>query len=229
MIKAVIFDFDDTLCLTKEDYIRLENKALKHFGKKQISRQELEKHWGTPLTDYVKNCYPDLDFEEFKRILDEVYLPKFVASGQMDKVPEENLEALDQLARQGKQLMVLTARNESAVIHLMDPEHHIGSRVAAFYHHGNNPYSKPDPKTFDVLRKYHELQPTECIYVGDRQGDAAAAKKAGLYFIATLESGFFGKNDFADYEVDEFINKLPEVVVAVGRIEKNTSKDVRTV
>lgn len=218
MIKAVIFDFDDTLCLTEQAVYELESHVLRQMGKPPIDRVFFRETWGKPLYESFRLRYPDIPLD---KLLDKISAAKdeFVKEGKFDNVPAENLEALDALTKDGKQLMILTSRDGSGVEHLIDPEHHVGSRVSAVYHIDNNPYHKPDPRTFDVLEKYHELKPEECIYVGDSIGDAAAAKGAGLHFIASLESGLKTREDFSEYTVDEFITHFPQVVGAVRLIE----------
>lgn len=58
------------------------------------------------------------------------------------------------------------------------------------------------------------------MYVGDAISDAIASKGAGLHFIASLESGLRTRKDFADYNVDVFIDTFSEVVAAVSEIER---------
>ena len=49
----------------------------------------------------------------------------------------------------------------------------------------------------------------ECVYVGDTQGDANAAKEAGVPFIHAAYG--FGKADSCAAVLDD-IRKLPEIV-----------------
>lgn len=57
------------------------------------------------------------------------------------------------------------------------------------------------------------------MYVGDSPSDAQASNKAGLRFVASLESGIRQRQDFDDYRVDAFINRFPDVVGAMLQIE----------
>ena len=50
---------------------------------------------------------------------------------------------------------------------------------------------------------------TDCIYVGDTQGDADAAKQAGVKFIHAAYG--FGRVDACDAVLDD-IRKLPQTV-----------------
>jgi phosphoglycolate phosphatase-like HAD superfamily hydrolase len=57
------------------------------------------------------------------------------------------------------------------------------------------------------------------VYIGDSLGDAKAANGAGVFFIASLESGIRQEQDFKDFHVDAFINRFPDIVNAVATIE----------
>ena len=60
--------------------------------------------------------------------------------------------------------------------------------------------------------KFFNVKPIEVVYVGDSLGDANAAKKAGMHFIAVLESGIRTKNDFKQFPVDFFANKFTDIL-----------------
>jgi phosphoglycolate phosphatase len=218
MIKAVIFDFDETLCFNEESFFHLENEVLALMGRSPQDRQVHKDTWGEYLDIALQKRSPGVDPTEFRKI-EMPLLKGYIQSGKLDRVPEKNLKVLDQLALEGKQLMLLTGRDGEEVEHLIDPSHHLGSRISHFYHRANNDFYKPDPRTFEIIKKQHKLKPNECVYVGDTPGDAAAAKGAGLHFIASLESGLRTKEDFKDYPVDVFIKKFPEVIDAIKSFE----------
>lgn len=46
MIKAVIFDFDDTICLTEELCFHLENRIAQEMGYKPMTHEAHKKNWG---------------------------------------------------------------------------------------------------------------------------------------------------------------------------------------
>ena len=220
MIKAVIFDFDDTLSMTSGSNNMLTNKALVAMGREPMSMEEHQKTVGDPLKVTLANHYPGLDLEEFMLHLNKERGAE-LAKGQIENVSPEGLNAMDELARQGKQLMIVSSRREEGFWNLMDRTHHLGSRISHFYHMGNNPYHKPDPRVFEIIEKEHGLKPSECVYVGDTLNDAAAATGAGLHFIASLESGILSQKDYADYKVDAFVKNIPGILPAIAALEKN--------
>lgn len=219
MITAVIIDLDDTLCLTEAACFDMENEALGRLGREPMTREIHISTWGKPLFEAIKDRSPGVDVEAFK----EVFTPlmnEYTTSGRLDAIPEANYQALDQLIASGKSVMVLTSRTHTELKHLLAPDHGLASRIKAFYYRDVMQYHKPDPRAFAELLQENDLQPSECVYIGDSISDAVAAKEAGLHFVASLESGLRRQGDFAHLPVDKYVQRFPEIVAAVQDLEK---------
>jgi phosphoglycolate phosphatase len=217
MIEAVVIDVDDTLCLTEAASYDLENTALTRIGRDPMPRSIHVATWGQPLFDAILTRSPGVDLEAFKTAYHPA-ITEFIEDGRLDKIPQENYEALDQLIALGKLVMLLTSRTHGEFKHILEPDHLLASRVTAFYYKDNMQYHKPDPRAFNELLQAHQLSPNQCVYVGDSPSDAQASNMAGLHFIASLESGIRQRQDFEGYTVDAFINRFPEIVGAVERL-----------
>ncbi len=218
MIKAVIIDFDDTLCMTEQSCFELENDILTKMGRPHQSREIHRATWGKPLFSVIEERSPGVDVSEFRKLYNQ-NLPLYIKSGYLDDIPIENLETLDKIIALGKKLLILTSREKSELKHLLNPDHVLANRVEAFYYKENMQYRKSDPRAFEQIEKNQGWKSQECIYVGDSPADAAAAKGAGLHFVASLESGLRSEKDFADYPVDVFIRKFPDLVEAIHKLE----------
>jgi len=219
MIKAIIIDFDDTLCLTEEVCFGIENEALRLVGREPQTREIHKSTWGQPLYEAIKLRSPGVNAVEFRRIMEDL-IPSWVADGKLDAVNPDNFTALDGLMEKGYELYILTSRTEPEVAHLIAPDHQLASRIKAFYYRDIMEYHKPDPRAFDILLKNHELARSECVYIGDSPSDAAAAKQAGMHFIASLESGVRTQDDFAEFAVDRFIDRfidLPDAIESLAQ------------
>lgn len=205
---------DDTFSLTERASFNIENTLLQRMGRPPMSEKIHLETWEQPLSKALPKRSPGVDVDAFRT----AYLPiieEYTRSGKLEVIADDNYAALDELAELGAQLIVLTSRTHEKIQHMLEPDHILGKRVKAFYHRGNVRFRKPDPRVFDKLLKDTGLLPEQCVYVGDAIKDANAAKGAGLYFIASLESGLRKKEDFAGVPVDVFINSFPEVVSAV--------------
>lgn len=218
MIRAVIVDFDDTLCLTETISFEIENEALARLGRPPMPRAIHVSTWGQPLFEVIRERSPGVDPAAFRREIQTLF-PEYIAAGKLDAIPEENYAALDELLAEGKQIMLLTSRTHDELKHMLEPDHGLAKRVTAFYYRDNMQFHKPDPRAFDVLLATHGLHPEECAYVGDSLTDAAAANARGLHFIANLESGLRTRDSFAEYRVDAFVDTFPGVVGAVRALD----------
>lgn len=220
MIKAVVIDFDDTLCLTEQACFELENEVLRLMGRPPQEREVHRKTWGQPLYEAITVRSPGVDAVVFRQIMEE-QIPVWVLEGKLDAVNPKNFDALDEVASQGKELYILTSRTHKEVEHLMEADHDLAGRIKAFYYRDIMEYHKPDPRAFDVLLNNHGLARSECVYVGDSPSDAAAAKQGHMHFIASLESGVRTREDFAAFEVDAFIDYLTDLPQAIRALDRN--------
>jgi phosphoglycolate phosphatase-like HAD superfamily hydrolase len=217
VIRAVVVDLDDTLCLTEAACFALENEVLALMGRAPMSRAVHRSTWGQPLLDAMRLRSPGIDLEAFAAAYPPV-LGEYLAAGRLDVVPPENLETLDRLIAGGRDVMLLTSRTEAEVAHLLAPDHVLAGRLTAVYHGGNMRFRKPDARAFDELIAASGLRPGECVYVGDSPGDAQAAGGAGLWFVACLQGGVRTRDAFDEFRVDAFIETFPDLPGAVDAL-----------
>ncbi|SNY47030.1 HAD family hydrolase [Paractinoplanes atraurantiacus] len=215
LIKAVIVDVDDTLCLTEAASYELENEVLARLGRPAMSREVHLATWGETLLDAMPRRSPGVDLERFAELFPILH-QRYLADGRLDVIPPENLAALDRLVEQGRTVMLLTSRTEAEVRHLLEPDHVLAGRVTGAYHQGNTRFRKPDPRVFDELLAETGLRPGQCVYVGDSPGDAVAAGGAGIRFVACLQSGVRRLDEFDPRFVTTSVDTFPEVVGAIS-------------
>lgn len=211
MIKGVILDFDDTLCLTQKASFELQNIVLEKMGRAKMDMAVHLKTWGMVLSESMPIRSPGVDYEEFKKLYDEA-VQKYATTGKLDVVPKENLDTLEKILKQGRYVAIVTSRTANEVKHLLESKHPLSRLVKDIYHRDNSEYLKPNPKVFDMLLLEHGLQPKECVYVGDSLSDAEATVNAGINFVASLESELKDRSDFEPYNIKHFIDKFPELL-----------------
>lgn len=218
-IKAIINDVDGNLIMTEEPCWHLENEIFRQMGLPPMSREIHRQTWGIKLGEAVAlRSNGRADVEQFWQLFPAAY-QSYVDSGSLDAVSDENIAALEEIRQMQLIHMILTSRSAAEMVHLMDDNHRIAELVDAFYYKENMEFHKPDPRAFEHIERLHGLRPDQCVYVGDQPTDAAAAKGAGLHFIANLEEGLRSQVDFAQYPVDAFITKfteLPDAIRSIG-------------
>ncbi len=211
MIKIVIIDFDDTLCLTEEACFKLENDIAGQMRLPPMTRKTHQKNWGAPLREAISDRLPGVDAEKFMELI-EIEVERYVHNGHLDTISKENIQTLDKLKGAGKKLALLTSRSHGEVRHLLHESHPISQRIEKIYHQGNSEHRKPDPRVFDQVLSHFEAQPAACVYIGDAVTDAMAAKGAGMQFIAVMESGLRSREDFEGWNVDFYADKFPDIL-----------------
>jgi phosphoglycolate phosphatase len=217
VIRAVIVDVDDTLCLTEAASFDLENEVLARMGRPPMSRAVHLSTWGEVLLDAMPHRSPGLDLHRFAELFPAVH-QEYLVAGRLDVIPPENLEALDTLVSQGRTVLLLTSRAEAEVRHMLAADHVLAGRVSAAYHQGNTRFRKPDPRVFDELLAETGFTPGECVYVGDSPGDAVAAGGAGIRFVACLQSGVRRLDEFDPRYITASVDAFPDLVSVVARL-----------
>ena len=66
MIKLVLIDFDDTLCMTEKARFKIENYVAKKMGFSPMTRETHIKYWGKkPLEESILDRVPGIDAKAF--------------------------------------------------------------------------------------------------------------------------------------------------------------------
>ena len=213
MIKLVLLDFDDTLCLSEEFCFHFENEVAKSMGYKPMSREIHKSTWGQHLQEAITERIPGIDTIEFMKRF-ETLVPQAIKEERFDHVSKENLDVLDEIKKDGKKIAIITSRSLIEVKTIMEESHPLSGRIDKFYHRDNLEHMKPDPRVFNKALYEFDIMPIECVYVGDTLKDGFAAKNAGMDFVAVLESGLVPKYAFknANIVVDFFANKFTDIL-----------------
>jgi phosphoglycolate phosphatase-like HAD superfamily hydrolase len=197
-MKAVIFDFDDTLIVSRADRAAKLMHGLQAFGfPGAVDR--LDEYWGLPFRELVLGLSPQVEsrFNEF--LLFYSSLLKTAPPTACEGV----LEALPILQRAGPlfvhslshSLLIRTELQSLGLLGLFD------------FICGSDWQLKPKPNA-ESLRPIMDLllvkgvSAKACIYVGDSPVDAELARRSGLTFVAACfneqsQSTFLGKGECA--------------------------------
>lgn len=213
MIKLVLLDFDDTLCLSEESCFLFENEVAQSMGFAPMNREIHKATWGQHLNEAIQTRIPGINAGEFMKKFDAL-VPQAIANGKFDFVPPQNLEILEKIKDEGKKIAIITSRSFVEVKTLMDTTHPLSSKIDKFYYKENVEHMKPDPRVFNKALYEFDVMPIECVYVGDTLKDGFAANNSGMDFIAVLESGLVAKESFmnVNIHVDFFAKKFTDIL-----------------
>ena len=210
MIKAVLFDFDDTLVKTKEIRYEALKEAGETFFNLNITDKDIDKHWGKPFNQFISGVFNNLEDAE---TLTQKY--KSIVHKYPNKPFPKTKSVLNKLSR--KYLLgIISASNPELILSGLE---NVGINKETFFFIQSSEDTnihKPNPQVFIpslIKLKSKGIGKTEVIYVGDAIDDYSSAVNAGFYFCCianrTVDESVFTKQNIP-YITD--FEKLPKYI-----------------
>ncbi len=184
MIKAIIFDLDDTLIQTSKAKYSAIKHAAKTFYDLEINDQEIKSHWGKPFELFMKDLFGGID--ETEKIISNYYSIR--NDFPTPSYPGTH-EALAKL-KNSFQLGIVTAATRHMTIEdlgIAKLDHTIFDYIQTSEDTNSH---KPDPKVFlPIVAKFQDrgIANTELLYVGDSLNDYYAASGAQIKFVGIAD------------------------------------------
>jgi len=196
IIKGVLFDLDGTLLDTALDMTEALNALRAQEGLEALSNESVRcqvSHGGHALVRLGFGTLPTDEHEVMRMRLLEIYRRQLAKHTQLF---EGGDEMLTELERRGLAWGIVTNKPGW----LTDPllvEVKLHTRARAVVSGDTLPERKPHPLPLLHAATAMGVQPAECVYVGDAERDAQAAKAAGMYSLIA-GFGYIGDGDRAD-------------------------------
>lgn len=182
MKKAIIFDLDGTLLNTLEDLRSAVNAALAKRGLPPRTLEEVRTFVGNGIRNLMQRSLPQgTSDEEIDAALADfrAYYYQHLCDATM---PYEGIpEMIDELARRGVHMAVLSNKVDEASKELM--EHFFPKRFALVFGERKGIPRKPNPMSCMEVMQRLKVKPEEVLYVGDSGVDMQTAQNAGLYGV----------------------------------------------
>ena len=184
MIKAILFDLDDTLIKSAETKFA----ALKYTGKKfydmDLADKDIRKHWGLPFTVFMKRLFKKV--EQVEKIIKNYYS---VRESFPNSAYEDVLPTIKKL-KEKVYLGIVSALNKKIAYGDMKVA---GLNIADFFYiqtEEDTKIHKPDPRVFEPIlnkMKTKNVKKNKLFFVGDHLYDFYAAKGAGIDFYGIAD------------------------------------------
>ncbi len=220
MIKAVIFDFDDTLIYTQRICIKNYISAAKNLNMRVPTEREVVRLFGLPWPKIVEILWPEADLETFN----EAYVQ---CRGKEEYEAVKNAGETIKKLKQSFTLGILTSRRGSSIYRVMKETGYDKEDFKFIDTHNDGKISKPDPKVFNHFKNILDTEgiiAEETVYVGDAIFDYQAARDAGLHFIAFINGAYTGE-EFIEEGLDKNLvmksfKELPGILAKNFKMEK---------
>ena len=216
MKKAILFDLDGTLWDSSAQVVESWNRTIREKTNRteQFTVDDMHRFMGKTLEVIAGMMFPSLPAAERERILrlcNEDELVHLAETAEKPRLYEDEQNVIRAL----QQAYVLGIVSNCQVGYI---EIYLGQQVFADAFSDHECAGRTGLSKGQNIRLVMERQGiSECIYVGDTQGDADAAKEAGIPFIHAAYG--FGTADACDAAISSF-RELPEAVRAVFAAQK---------
>ncbi len=223
MIKAIVFDLDNTLVdfmAMKRQAIGAAINAMIDAGLK-LTREEIQQRIDKIYLEKgmeFQNVFDQLLYDEFQKVDYKILSSGVIAYRQAREAalsPYPHVyTTLVTLLKMGLKLGVVSdAPAKEAWLRLTYLNlHHIFDHIVTFEDTGKR---KPDPAPFDKILSLLDVSPQDALMVGDwAERDMVGAKQVGMKTVFARYGDTFGtKETNADYEV----NDVAELIGIVKR------------
>lgn len=178
-MKLVVFDLDDTLILSKIDYVLLWRELLKEPLGREI--EYFETVLAPTSTDKLFCEYFLKNPQEVEKCLEK--LTKFYLENvQNFWVPEGVRELSENLSKQKIKLAIFSARDKVSGIFLL--KHFCLETYFDFLIFSEDvKKQKPNGEGLQKILEHFKVLPEETLYVGDTKDDLEAAKSQNVEFF----------------------------------------------
>ena len=194
----IIFDCDGVMFDSQQANINFYNHILSHFGLPPLTDKDVEfvhMHTAVESLHYIFRGTPYVaKAQEYRLKLD--YVP-FIK----DMVMEPGLKEVLNILKPNYRLAVATNRSNTIekVLAINGLSHYFDIVVSSL--DVENP--KPHPEPIFKILNFFQIEPQECLYVGDSEVDFTVCQASGVPFIA-----YRNKSLKADYYIDNLLDIL---------------------
>ncbi len=209
MIKAVIFDFDDTLVASREAKWAQHTHVAKTFFNIDLKEDKIREHWGKPVNILALELYDNSDTWENIHIILRSTRDAFPK-----KLHSEVAGTLEYLLGRGIKIGILSAATSSDIKHDLVKYNIPVDNFTIIQGAEDTLVHKPNPEVFIPILEHlsqEGIQNKEILYVGDSLDDLKAATGAGINFVA-VTTGLYAEEDFKKAGAKKIIKNIREVL-----------------
>ena len=193
LVKAAIFDFDGTLANTLPDLKITLNLTRNEYGLAPVTEEDILVHVNNHMPVYIRRMIPELGAEALWDEALEKYYAFYDDHYLSETVPYAGIpEILAKLKEQGVKLAVMSNKNHSHIIKMVDAL--FPDTFDSVWGTIPEVPAKPNPARAYLIAEEFGLDISEIAFIGDSDVDIKTAANAGV--DASLVSWGFRTAEF---------------------------------
>ena len=196
-VLAVIFDLDGTLIDSYDAHVESFRRALSRFGL-TVEDEEIHRRFGKPAKQIIKEILP----ENQHRHIDDIVRYKrleFIETSKDMQVFDGVETLLKYLKGKGISICLATSADNPSVIRVVN-KFNLENYFDVIISSNDVKEAKPNPEMFIQASKRLEVDPKNCLVIGDSPFDVIAANKASMNVII-IDNNPFQNTEIQSYKV----------------------------
>ncbi|MCW7489128.1 HAD family hydrolase [Leptospira meyeri] len=181
MIKAILFDYDDTLVQTRKTRYQTIYKLSDELFKTRITEKEIDEAWGLPAEKFLLKL-----FGRFSSDIHYLWFVYLEFSKKDLNTPHSNAFDLIQKYQSTFKFGIVTSSSEKVVLRELNELQINTSLFFQIQTADHTTVHKPNPKVFEpifALLSEDNIAKDEIVYIGDSPADYESSKKFGFHFL----------------------------------------------
>ncbi|MBM9548920.1 HAD-IA family hydrolase [Leptospira sp. 201903074] len=181
MLKAIIFDYDDTLVQTRKTRYKTIDRVAKEIFKANISEKEIDEAWGLPAEDFLLKL-----FGRFSSDINYLWSVYIEFSKKDLNIPHLHTFDFIRKYQDSFRFGIVTSSSEKVVIRELNELQINTSLFLQIQGSEHTTVHKPNPMVFEpmyALLMKENINKNEIVYIGDSPADYESASQFGFHFL----------------------------------------------
>lgn len=176
-LKLIVFDWDGTLADSVSQIVACKQSLARQYGLPLPSEVVVRQVLGRPFEQAMAHCFPTANPMRLHQLSETFHALMQQAVDPARLFPGANV-MLHGLKRRGFKLAIATAKDRRELNQAL--QYHALADLFDATCCGKEYQEKPQPAMLNYLLDYFQVQPMECVMIGDTTTDLLFAANAGV-------------------------------------------------
>jgi HAD superfamily hydrolase (TIGR01549 family) len=199
--KAIFFDVDGTI-ISLEVIVKTFQSCCRQLNVRVLTKNEImDNAISYKLSEALDNLLPEVDYERFKKCFEITQINNFKKYSKILPFVKSTFNFIN---KKRIKIGIVTTKSRSEALAILNGyDLHFNTLVAG----DDVKKRKPDPEPVLKACENLNLNPKDCLFVGDHPFDMMSAKSAGCFAVGTL-TGWGNKKNLKSAGADDIIKNL---------------------